>query len=232
MNMFRYEAMLGDHIVKVIEEMIKIAEARRPCEVVATFNDIDLKVVSTSAGCTTFEEAMAQFREGMDKAVAEGAAQQAIEDAKPENIERRRLETEKRAAQEAELAAEGGALCAFTFASVEAEGVWNHLVDVNKGDYGACTIRFAARWAHKMEARIAAGEKLEDIAKASSHDADIEGITGFMYGWAVAQIARVWVHGETLRRWHNLDTQIGNEGEKANESGGSLNPALLHVGAC
>ena len=51
-----------------------------------------------------------------------------------------------------------------------------------------------------------------------------------MYGWAVAQIARVWAHGEALRRWHNLDTQIGNEGERANASGGTLNPALLNVG--
>jgi hypothetical protein len=26
---------------------------------------------------------------------------------------------------------------------------------------------------------------------------------------------------------HNIDKQCGNEGEKANESGGTLNPALL-----
>jgi hypothetical protein len=35
---------------------------------------------------------------------------------------------------------------------------------------------------------------------------------------------------EELRRWHNLRTQIGDEGEKANEDGGVLNPALLRVG--
>ena len=174
---------------------------------------------------------MAQIREGEDKAAAEDAARRAIEDAKPENIERRRLEAEKRAAQQAELKAEGDVLCTFAFASAEAEGIWRNLVEVNKDSgYGACGVRFAARWAHKMEARIAAGEKLEDIAKAASHDADLEGVTGFMYGWAVAQIARVWAHGEALRRWHNLDTQIGNEGERANASGGTLNPALLNVG--
>lgn len=61
----------------------------------------------------------------------------------------------------------------------------------------------------------------------SSHT---EGITGFMYGCAVSALAHFWAHGEALRRWHNLDTQIGTEGEKANESGGVLNPALLNIG--
>ena len=70
-----------------------------------------------------------------------------------------------------------------------------------------------------------------DVAKQTSHDADLEGITGFMYGCAVSILSKCWKHGEDLRRWHNLDTQIGNEGEKANESGGVLNPALLSVAA-
>ena len=43
-------------------------------------------------------------------------------------------------------------------------------------------------------------------------------------------LAQCWVHGEALRRWHNRDTQIGTEGDKANESGGVLNPALLTIG--
>lgn len=50
-----------------------------------------------------------------------------------------------------------------------------------------------------------------------------------MYGCAVSALAKFWVHGEQLRIWHNLDIQIGNEGEKANESGGVLNPALLNI---
>jgi hypothetical protein len=40
----------------------------------------------------------------------------------------------------------------------------------------------------------------------------------------------VWKHGEALRLWHNLKTQIRDEGEKANESGGVLNPACLSIG--
>jgi hypothetical protein len=47
---------------------------------------------------------------------------------------------------------------------------------------------------------------------------------------AVLILSLCWKYGEKLRRWHNLDTQIGNEGEKANKSGGVLNPAMLSVG--
>lgn len=51
-----------------------------------------------------------------------------------------------------------------------------------------------------------------------------------MYGCAVGMLAKAWKHGEDLRRWHNLKTQLANEGEKANEQGGVLNPALLRIG--
>lgn len=51
-----------------------------------------------------------------------------------------------------------------------------------------------------------------------------------MYGVAVSTLAKVWKHGEALRMWHNLTTQLRDEGEKANESGGVLNPACLSIG--
>ena len=109
------------------------------------------------------------------------------------------------------------------------ESMWKDFVAKNQDGYGSGVIRFAERWATLMEAGIESGEKLEAIATATSHKADTEGITGFMYGAAVATLAKCWVHGEALRRWHNLDTQIGDEGEKANASGGVLNPALLNI---
>jgi hypothetical protein len=58
-------------------------------------------------------------------------------------------------------------------------------------------------------------------------DVDAEGITGFMFGCAVLVLAKCWKYGEALRRWHNRDTQIGTEGDHANETGGVLNPALI-----
>ncbi len=111
----------------------------------------------------------------------------------------------------------------------EAKKDWDDSVNKNDDSYGAGVLRYAEAWADLMEKRMAAGEKLADIAKKASHDADTEGITGFMYGCAVSELARCWAYGEELRLWHNLDTQLGTEGEAANESGGVLNPALLNI---
>lgn len=99
----------------------------------------------------------------------------------------------------------------------------------NTDPYGAEIYRYAERWAGLMEAQMKEGKLLSDIAEATSREADTSGITGFMYGAAVSTLSYFWQHGEDLRKWHNLDCQIGSEGEKANESGGVLNPALLTI---
>ena len=106
---------------------------------------------------------------------------------------------------------------------------WKEVVAANTDGYGGGVISFAERWARLMEGRIANGDTVEGCAKEASQLADNEGITGFMYGCAVSILSEVWVHGEQLRRWHNLSTQIRDEGEKANESGGVLNPALIRI---
>ena len=107
---------------------------------------------------------------------------------------------------------------------------WEEFKNKNQDPYGAGVVVYAERWARLMQREMANGKKLEDVAEATSHVADTDGITGFMYGCAVSTLAHCWKFGDELRRWHNLDTQIGNEGEKANESGGVLNPALLNIG--
>ena len=100
----------------------------------------------------------------------------------------------------------------------------------NQDPYGSGVIRFSNRWAELMEDQLStAGQNLKDIAQSASEAADTEGISGFMYGCAVSELAYFWQYGEELRRWHNLRTQIRHEGEKANESGGVLNPALLTI---
>jgi hypothetical protein len=106
---------------------------------------------------------------------------------------------------------------------------WKDWVDNNYDPYGKGVIDYAERWANLMEERMAEGKTLEDVAKKASHEANTEGITGFMYGAAVAVLYTSWEYGDELRRWHNLDSQIANEGEKANEEGGVLNPALLNI---
>jgi len=103
---------------------------------------------------------------------------------------------------------------------------WNN----NEDPYGRRCFTFAQGWADKMEERMAAGAKLEDVAEECSREEDTDGITGFMYSMAVSILAQCWEHGEELRRWHNIKTQLRDEGERANETGGVLNPALLNIG--
>lgn len=110
------------------------------------------------------------------------------------------------------------------------EAEWKECVAKNTDPYGMAINSFAENWANLMEKRMAGGETVEACAKQASHDADPDGITGFMYGCAVSILSSCWKHGEELRRWHNIDTQIGNEGEKANESGGTLDPAVVTFG--
>jgi len=101
----------------------------------------------------------------------------------------------------------------------------------NDDPYGGTCFLYAEAWAGFMEEALAQGKKLDDVAKDLSHKADKDfGITGFMYGMAVQILAHCWEHGEELRRWHNLDCQIKDEGEKANEKGTVLNPAVLCIG--
>lgn len=107
---------------------------------------------------------------------------------------------------------------------------WDRSKESNQDSYGGAVLDFAERWARLMQRNMANGWALEDCASACSDMADVDGISGFMYGCAVGLLSKTWVHGEALRRWHNRRTQVGNEGDKANESGGVLNPALLCVG--
>lgn len=100
----------------------------------------------------------------------------------------------------------------------------------NADPYGGEVVRYGEAWADLMEQRMAQGQKIAEMAKDTSHEADTSGITGFMYGCTVQALAHFWEHGEALRLWHNLDTQIGEEGAKANESGGVLNPAIMNIG--
>ncbi len=111
------------------------------------------------------------------------------------------------------------------------ESVWQKFKNNNQDAYGGAVVTYSERWARLMQLEMATtGKKLEDVADAASHEADLEGITGFMYGCAVATLAACWKYGDQLRRWHNLKTQLGNEGEEANKSGRVLNPAVLSIG--
>ncbi len=112
------------------------------------------------------------------------------------------------------------------------EKMWNEGKAKNTDPYGSGIFDYAERWADLMESHIRSGKILDaETMKSTSHVADTDGITGFMYGAAVSILSAVWIHGEQLRRWHNKNTQIHSEGDAANDSGGVLNPAILTIGS-
>lgn len=99
-----------------------------------------------------------------------------------------------------------------------------------ESEYGQGIFHYAVLWADLMEYLMDNGYELDEIAAMASFEAaEIISITGYMYGCAVSTLAHCWEHGEELRQWHNIDSQIGNEGERANEEGTVLNPALINV---
>ena len=106
---------------------------------------------------------------------------------------------------------------------------WNSYRENNKSEYGSEIICFAERWAVLMESEMNKGKSLQSCAEETSITADINGITGFMYGCAVQTLFDVWVHGESLAAWHNKTTQINDEGDEATKNGLVLNPALLET---
>lgn len=65
------------------------------------------------------------------------------------------------------------------------------------------------------------GVTVAQIADKASRAADIDGITGFMYGCAVNVLSQVWKYGEELRRWHNKEYDY--------EGDGVVNPAVLTI---
>lgn len=100
---------------------------------------------------------------------------------------------------------------------------WEDCQKANSSDpYSNGVIRYAKRWAELMEEEIAKGSKLNEIAETTSHTADTEGITGFMYGCAVSILSQVWEYGEELRVWHNSEYGVA-------ESDGVVNPAIINI---
>lgn len=137
------------------------------------------------------------------------------EDAQAES-ERRYAEKAKE--QRTELEDKIGAI-EFDCADVEA---FTKVKEKNTDEYGAGIVRYAELWARLMQSEIKDGITVAHVAKQASHDADIEGITGFMYGAAVSILSKCWKHGEELRRWHN--------GEYNHTGDGVVNPAVLTIG--
>ena len=95
-------------------------------------------------------------------------------------------------------------------------------VETNSHDcYSKFVIDYMIRWANMMEEHISNGENINNIAKKTSHEANTDGITGFMYGCAVDLLSILWEYGEDLRKWHNK--QYEYDGDEV------VNPAVFTV---
>lgn len=110
------------------------------------------------------------------------------------------------------------------FKNEEAQQGFQRGVDNQKGDaYGLRIYSYATTWADLMEAELANGRAVVDVAEECSQKADTDGITGYMYGAAVSALTATWEHGEDLRRWHNKE--FGRP-----EATGVINPAVITIG--
>ena len=225
------------HIDDAIAKMIAAAANEGPVQ--TEFNGVTIYANADSDPALLLRD----WRRAMSNYIASPVGPYPAAELTPEEIasdaaierqnEARRQEADRkwREQQERERA-EYDAAMASAPAMERDEAKWQAGIDAQNGNaYGLGVYGFAEAWARLMQARIAEGKSLADVADECCAIADKGyGITGFMYGCAVSVLAGCWKHGEELRRWHNLKTQIRNEGERANESGGVLNPAILSVG--
>ncbi len=217
MKVQNYEPCAGEDIDETAQKMAELA-AGKHCAVRATFNDIVLTAKPTTKPHAIVTYFWAESNRRREKYLTS-----------PEYAERYRQAEEDQKRQDALL--KSALLAAPTNMTLRDEVGWKKAVEANPDPYGSAVMQYAEMWARLMEARIVAGDTVEACADEASHIANTDGITGFMYGCAVSILSQVWIHGEALRRWHNLKTQIRDEGEKANAEGGVLNPALLCIGA-
>lgn len=99
---------------------------------------------------------------------------------------------------------------------------YDKYVEVNSTDgYSYGIVKYAQRWAELMESEIEGGKAVREIADRTSHEADTDGITGFMYGCAVQALSHFWEYGEDLRKWHNKEYDYSGDGV--------VNPAVLTI---
>ena len=104
---------------------------------------------------------------------------------------------------------------------------WDECVKNNEDPYGKACVDVARRVMELLDEQDEFDP--HKIICQADDELDVGGITGFMAGAVASMVGQCHSRGDEFRRAWNLDTAIGDEGEKANESGGTLNPALLTI---
>lgn len=122
---------------------------------------------------------------------------------------------------------------------------------VNTGDdYSNAVVEYGTRWAEMLEKAIL--DKWPDFnweddwriknyisnpvrfaelfqPNSLGHEADTEGVTGFMYGAAAWAIGEYWIFGKHFRLWFNIYEGGIEQGIKVTEKNDSINPAVLVI---
>lgn len=108
------------------------------------------------------------------------------------------------------------------FTSEESEQLWKEFVVNNSDFYGLGVINYASRLAKYVQYLMKNhNAEFSSVIYNASNLCDIEGITGFMYGYAINILSQCWKYGDDLRKWHNK--QYNHDGD------GVVNPAILTV---
>jgi hypothetical protein len=106
---------------------------------------------------------------------------------------------------------------------------WDLWVTNNTDPYGKAIVDVAREVMRLLDEREGDFDTHKIICEADDN-IKMGGITGFMAGCVAQMVSHCHSRGEEFRRKWNVDNQIRDEGEKANESGGVLNPAVLTIG--
>lgn len=83
---------------------------------------------------------------------------------------------------------------------IKHQAEWDAWYSVNQTDaYSRGTVNYAIRWAELMEREIANGKTVLDVAKQTKREADIDNISGYMFGIAATALMQWWEYGDELR---------------------------------
>ena len=106
---------------------------------------------------------------------------------------------------------------------------WDDCVKMNTDSYGKACVDVARRVMEILDTNEPF-DTHKIICQADDEALGKEGgITGFMAGCVAEMVSKYHSRGEEFRKAWNKDNQIGDEGDRANDSGGILNPALLNI---
>ena len=187
------------------------------------FNRVTLTVTKENADAERiYQEWKAGMEANAEKYRLEREAYMKTPEYRAERAKALKLQTRRETVEKEVLAVDKSS--ELEFKDDEAKAKWEHWVEINSNDsYSLGVVKYARRWAKYMQHLMTKHNKtIYQIADNASHVTDIEGITGFMYGCAVAMLSECWKYGEELRRWHNKKW-----GQK--DCDGVVNPAVLTV---